>query len=145
MTYLPDVNVWLALLLDTHVHGPAARQFADEHADDTFVLCRVTQMAVLRLLTNPRVTGPATALTPAQAWAAVNRLRNVDNVVFAAEPDNLDSTWQALCQRATGSSGSFWTDSHLAAFAISSGATLVTFDKAFRAWPKLKSVILNQL
>jgi predicted nucleic acid-binding protein len=52
MTYLPDVNVWLALTLASHAQHRAATAWLEEVADETLAFCRVTQMGFLRLLTN---------------------------------------------------------------------------------------------
>ena len=45
----PDVNVWLAILLDNHVHHLVARAW--NSIDSTLALTRFTEIAVLRLLT----------------------------------------------------------------------------------------------
>ena len=60
--HLPDVNLWLALVFDAHVHHPAAKAWWDGLADETCFFCRVTQQAFLRLATNPRVF-PADAVS----------------------------------------------------------------------------------
>jgi predicted nucleic acid-binding protein len=31
MTYLTDVNVWIALASDRHIHHPAAKELVPEH------------------------------------------------------------------------------------------------------------------
>ncbi len=51
MTYLPDINVWIALAAEKHIHHPAARYwFANLH-DERLTFCRLTQLGFLRLLT----------------------------------------------------------------------------------------------
>jgi hypothetical protein len=40
---LPDVNVWLALTFDSHVHHPAAKTWFDGLADEVCFFCRLTQ------------------------------------------------------------------------------------------------------
>ena len=48
----PDVNVWVALTYQGHVHHSAARGwFVSLHADARLFFCRVTQLGLLRLLT----------------------------------------------------------------------------------------------
>lgn len=58
---LADVNVWLATLVESHPHHAAARRWwrEDVLADGRRpVFCRVTQLGLLRLLTNEQVMGP---------------------------------------------------------------------------------------
>ena len=64
---LPDVNVWIAAASDRHEHHVAARQWFDS-ASGSVCFCRFTQMAFLRLLTNPKVMGED-ILSPAEAIA----------------------------------------------------------------------------
>jgi hypothetical protein len=65
---LPDINVWLALTFDSHVHHPAAKTWFDNlPADAVGFLCRLTQMGYLRLASNRRVFGKH-ALTLPDAW-----------------------------------------------------------------------------
>ena len=53
--YLLDVNVWLALAFDTHVHHTVAKNWFDGLPTGRFVFCRMTQQGFLRLATDPRV------------------------------------------------------------------------------------------
>jgi predicted nucleic acid-binding protein len=55
-SYLPDVNCWLAAATRRHRHHPQAKSWLDAVAAP-LVFCRVTQMAFLRLVTNPKVMG----------------------------------------------------------------------------------------
>ncbi len=52
MTYLPDVNVWIALAAERHAHHMRAREWFATLADERLVFCRITQLGFLRLLTN---------------------------------------------------------------------------------------------
>ena len=47
-----DANVWLPLVWDGHAASESAHRWASRQTAD-FVLCRVTQLALLRHLTNP--------------------------------------------------------------------------------------------
>ena len=51
---LLDVNVWLAATWARHRHHGTAKRWLDDEDDDV-AMCRVTQMALLRLVTNPAV------------------------------------------------------------------------------------------
>ncbi|HEY0758459.1 MAG TPA: hypothetical protein VGD59_04290 [Acidisarcina sp.] len=66
MTYLPDVNVWIALASNRHVHHQAAKAWFETLADERSVFCRITELGFLRLLTNIHVMGED-VLTPERA------------------------------------------------------------------------------
>ena len=42
MTYLPDVNVWIALATDKHVHHSTARSWFATLQDEKLAFCRIT-------------------------------------------------------------------------------------------------------
>ncbi len=66
--HLPDVNVWLALTFDSHVHHPDAKAWFDGlPAGAVCFFCRLTQQGLLRLATNPSVFGQH-AVTLPEAW-----------------------------------------------------------------------------
>jgi toxin-antitoxin system PIN domain toxin len=112
-----------------HSHARRARNWEEEVAGDWLVMSRITQMGLLRLLTNAAVMG-RDAFTASRAWKIVDQIRNRENVRFAAEPEGLETVWRA--QSAPERIGpNFWTDSYLAAFARRTGFTLVTFDRGF--------------
>ena len=140
MIFLPDVNVWLALVAAEHVHSAEARAFVEEEAS-TLALCRVTHMAILRLLTNPHVMG-LDVKTPQQAWEISDRLLAAPNVIMEAEPNGLDAAWKKMTP--TRSKGSnFWTDAYLAAFAQVTGYPVVTFDRGFSGYPNIPVKLLG--
>ena len=98
-------------------------------------------MGLLRLLTNPSVMGGAPR-TIAQAWETFTLLRGDRRLVFAAEPDGVESSWRELMTRA-GVGPSSWTDAYLAAFAQAHSYALVTFDSGFARWADLKLTLLS--
>jgi len=53
----PDVNVWLALLLEDHVHRAAARRWLESTESDLIGFLRLTQMRVKTYLTNHATSG----------------------------------------------------------------------------------------
>ena len=65
---LPDVKVGVALASDLHVHHGVARDWFMAVCEAGTAFCRVTQMGLLRLLTNSRVMGDD-VLNQQQAWA----------------------------------------------------------------------------
>lgn len=132
---LLDVNVWLAALWNEHAHYDRASTWFAEQTGD-LVMCRVTQMGLLRLMSNPRTLGPD-VITRAEAWTTIDRLREDDRVRWAAEPPNLEHVWRAISARPD-NSHRLWTDDYLAAFAQAAAMTLVTLDRGFeRRYPSV--------
>jgi hypothetical protein len=128
--YLPDVNVWLALVAERHVHNAEAARWFDSVRNQQVAFCRVTQMGLLRLLTNRKVMG-VDVQTMAKAWAAYERARVDARVLFLTEPYALESEWRRLTS-ARAVSTNTWTDTYLSAFAATAGLEFVTFDKKAR-------------
>jgi toxin-antitoxin system PIN domain toxin len=137
----PDVNVWLALSYDRHVHHVAAAQWLDGKDEPVF-FCRFTQLGLLRLLTNEQVMG-ADVLTQRKAWQAYHRWLEDARIGLHDEPDSarLETLFEELSTRSRPST-KLWADAYLAAFARTAGLTLVTFDRALRAMPSVPVEIL---
>ncbi len=129
MTFLPDINFWLALAFDTHDQHPAARAWISSVLDDSLAFCRLTQNGFLRIATNSSAF-PHDAKTMIEAWTLYDRLRADQLVVFASEPVEVERHWRQLTQRAS-RSHHLWADAYLAAFAIAAGYEVVTFDREF--------------
>jgi len=137
---LPDINVWVALASDRHIHHELAREwFAEQRAGGT-AFCRVTQMGFLRLLTNSRVMGDD-VVSQRQAWGVYDHLTRVPRVVFAQEPADIEPVWKKLTQSAYAATG-LWTDAYIAALALLHNFTVVSFDEGFRRIAGLDSTIL---
>ena len=77
---LLDVNVWLAAVWARHAQHLKAKKWFDDEEDE-IAFCRVTQMALLRLMTNPAVTQDD-ALTRRQAWNLSEQLSTDPRVRF---------------------------------------------------------------
>ena len=140
---LPDVNVWIALAAEGHVHHVPARGWFTAQPDASIAFCRITQMGRLRLLTNSNVMGRAPR-TIVQAWETFAQLRADRRLVFATEPVRVESAWRQLMTQA-GVGPSSWTDAYLAAFAEVHSYSLVTFDIGFEQWPALKLTLLSSV
>jgi toxin-antitoxin system PIN domain toxin len=126
---LPDVNVWLALSLKAHEHHAIAwRWYQALSSDEELAFCRITQMALLRLLTNERVAGLET-LNQRQAWAVYDKWLMAGGAVYLTEPMSLESRFRSFTER-TVPAHKDWTDSYLAGFAAAGSLELITFDKA---------------
>jgi uncharacterized protein len=125
---LLDVGVWLAAVWARHRQYAVVRAWFDQQERD-LLLCRVTQMSLLRLVSNPSVLG-SDVLARNGAWEVVDRLRADGRVVWADEPVHLEPVWRALSAR-DDASHKLWTDDYLAAFAQAAGIELATLDRAF--------------
>lgn len=129
----PDINVWVALTYERHVHYNTAHNWFERLAPTARVFfCRLTQLGLLRLLTAPAVMGVDQAMSQRDAWRAYDRWLEDDRVEFLEEPGGLDTPFRALTQSAQASPKD-WADSYLVAFAHASRLTVVTFDQAFQS------------
>lgn len=137
---LLDVNVWLALASGPHPHHPAARAWFDQQADASCAFCWMTQLALLRLLTNARVMG-LDVETQVGAWGRLDTLRSDPRVTFEPTSD-AEPELRRLTQRDSPSQN-LWSDAYLAALAIRVGRKLVTFDRDFRRFPGLDLELLD--
>jgi toxin-antitoxin system PIN domain toxin len=134
-----DANIWLA---QCHAaHGHHATVLAALREIGAGVFCRVTQMALLRLLTRVEIMGPD-LVTPAVAWQYYHQLCQEGGAVFLEEPAGLAETWQKFSANLPAASGSSWTDAYLAAFAKCAGLQLVTFDRCFKRFAGLNCRVL---
>lgn len=128
----PDINVWVALTYDRHVHHATARKWFDTLAPSArLFFCRITQLGLLRLLSASAVTGPDQGKSQREAWGAYDSWLEDERVEFLDEPNGLDTQFRALTQ-SQHASPKDWADSYLAAFAQASRLTVVTFDRAFQ-------------
>ena len=124
----PDISVWLALLIEDHIHRPAALAWWRVGRSDQIAYYRLTQIGVLRLLTTSAAMN-GQPLSMAEAWSAHDYLYLDDRVVFLAEPPMLERVFRSA---ASGDQASpkVWVDAYIAAFAEAAGAQVVTFDRA---------------
>jgi predicted nucleic acid-binding protein len=90
------------------------------------VFCRVTQVGLLRLLSNPAIMG-GDAVDRSQAWRLFAQLWSDERVLRADEPDGLDAVWRAISAR-DDKSHKLWTDDYLAAIVQAGDLTLATLD-----------------
>jgi toxin-antitoxin system PIN domain toxin len=127
--HLPDINFWLALAFQSHVHHLSANAWMQAAAQQSCCFCRVTQMGFLRLSTNRKVF-PLDALPLDEAWRVNDKVLSDDRVVFADEPGNLEIAWRSATQLQSFATN-VWSDAYLAAFAQTAGFAIVTFDKGF--------------
>lgn len=97
--------------------------------------CRVTSLALLRHISNPRIMGPD-VVTGKRAWAVYHAWLGVSGVIVLPEPGGLDAIlaeWSVTMDLRS----SRWTDAYLAAFAVAGGHRLVAFDADFERFQGL--------
>lgn len=138
---LLDANVWLALAFSGHVHHLRAKARFDSLGDETCAFCRITQMALLRHVTNSKILGAAVQ-TQQQAWTSYEGLAADPRVVFEMEPVDFESRFHALTQDAF-PSHSRWTDAYLASFAMAGDFEFITLERSFRPAAGLKLFSLS--
>jgi len=95
---LPDINVWIALASDRHVHHEEAKKWFAEIEPGGAAFCRVTQMGCLRLITNRHVMG-ADVVTQKEAWQVYQNLSKDQRVTFLHEPSGIEDGWRRLTPR----------------------------------------------
>jgi len=138
---LLDANVWLALAAEAHVHHGRAQTYWRQEAAELTVFCRITQLALLRHLTNRTIMGEH-FLTPRAAWSKCRDFLVLPEVKLLEEPPGLGEQLGRYCDVGR-SSPNFWTDAYLAAFAKCAGLRLVSFDTAFSGFPGLELLTLR--
>jgi toxin-antitoxin system PIN domain toxin len=127
---LPDINVWLALTYDRHVHHQIARRWFDHLAPTArLFFCRLTQLGLLRLLCSAAVMGPDLPKGQQEARKAYDSWLQDERIEFLEEPPELEPEFRAL-NRSPQASPKEWADSYLLAFAAAANLRLVTFDQA---------------
>src|SRR5579863_1951401 len=126
----PDVNVWVALSFEGHVHHSVARDWFESLAPDDdarLCFCRITQLSLLRLLTTEAVMGEDEVLTQPAAWTVYDRWFEDPRTMFLDEPANLERKFRML-SRQPRPAAKEWADAYLAAFADEADLRIVTLD-----------------
>jgi uncharacterized protein len=148
MKRLLDINTWIALTVETHPQHKAARQwYTDaELLRGDLVFCRQTELGFVRLTTQKAVMSQCSAapLSNAEAVEFLSSVYDDPAVSRVEEPATARSLWLELADRRQ-AAPNVWMDAYLAAFAITLGAEMVTFDRGFTTYQKrgLKLVLLN--
>jgi uncharacterized protein len=129
-----DTNVWLAAVFAHHPSNALAQQ-ALQRATPTEPanLCRATQQSFLRLASTPSLSKGygVSNMTNRDAWVTLDMLQALPQVRVIDEPTGVHARWRAFSNLDT-ASPKVWMDAYLAAFAISGGLRMVTFDGDFR-------------
>ena len=96
---LADVNIWLSTLVEQHPHHDIAVQWWQREVipnNEKVVFCRITQLGLLRLLTNEKVMG-SQRRTLEQAFSDYSQLLAQNIVDYADEPDGLEQKLKSYC------------------------------------------------
>ena len=141
---LPDINVWLALLIEEHPHHAVAHRYWNENeAGRLRMFCRTTMLGVVRLLCQRKLMGAAVLNLP-QAWSTYRSLRGAVDVGFQSDRESADTllaSWLGTVDKPL--PAKLWTDAWLAALAESSGLRLVSFDRDIKRFPLTRSLLLT--
>jgi len=140
MIYLPDVNVWVAFAIDRHQHHPVAKRWFEEAASDGLAFCRVTELGLLRLLTNSKVMDGA-PLSAAEAWGIRDQFGRDHRTFVLQEGEDFIKHWRQTAIAGT-VGPNFWTDAYLISLCAATGCTLVTFDRALAKQKKCEVTLL---
>jgi toxin-antitoxin system PIN domain toxin len=140
--FLPDVNLWLALAFESHIHHVAAKAWFDGVADnENCAFCRMTQQGFLRLATNPKAFADE-AVTLAEAWRLYDAFLADLRITYLAEPNGIELIWRDYTN-AQAFSPKVWNDAYLAAFARAGDHKVITFDHGFISYADLDCMILS--
>jgi toxin-antitoxin system PIN domain toxin len=135
--FFPDLNVWLALSVESHSHSEDAWNWMGSLPRDArLIFSRYTQIGLLRLLTNSSVMGDQTLILR-KAWGVYDRWLEDPRVEFYPEPRGAEGAFRLAtepfaAQQASKHVGDCW----LLASATELGATLATFDRALHQFAK---------
>ncbi len=144
---LPDLNVWLALVVQEHPHHALARKYWDDAAMARVLgqkqhFCRATMLGLVRLLSQPKLMGEG-VLSLAKAHGIYRQLRDTEGVAFCADAESADAVLAAWAvDTSSPLPARLWPDAWLAATAESAGLRLVTFDADFRRFALSRCLIL---
>ncbi len=134
MNDLLDINVWLALVDKRHIHHPAASRYWADTTVQSRAFCRVTANGFLRLSSHASVM--PNPLSPHEAWIVYRQFLSLPIICWLPEPAGLDDQY-CVFSCAPGFVHHLWTDAYLAAFAMTSGCRLVSFDGDFKRFAGL--------
>ncbi len=89
---LADVNLWLATMVAEHSHHESAKNWWSREvlpSRSEVAFCRVTQLGLLRLLTNEKVMGD-NRRAHLQAWQDYLQLVSQKSVIYREEPEGAE-------------------------------------------------------
>lgn len=126
---LLDACVGVAVIWEWHGEHEVANRWYNHQLNSRqeLLVCRVSQMAILRLLTQ-RIAAGDNVLTQRGAWRAYDLFLRSPIVRFIEEPAGVEERFRLLSDREE-VSPKRWTDDYLLAFAETMGMRLATLDR----------------
>lgn len=128
MTMLLDVNVLIALAWSNHVHHAAARAWFEEHREDGWATCTLTEAGFVRVSCNPSVVRHN--VSPLDAIAVLERLTQQGFHTFWSLDQSILHLPQSIGSRLQGYRQ--LTDAVLLATAMQRNGQLATLDTCIR-------------
>lgn len=128
MKSLLDVNVLIALFDMDHVHHVAATTWLDQHVDEGWSSCPITQNGCIRIMSQPRYPNPLSI------GDIVSRLKDATSTRYHSfVADNISLLDGSRVDHGRLLSPSQLTDVYLLALATENGCRFVTFDHSVPA------------
>jgi len=128
MKALLDVNVLIALFDTDHVHHVAATIWLDQHIDEGWSSCPITQNGCIRIMSQPRYPNP---LSIGDIVSRLNEATSTQYHTFVA--DNISLLDGSRIDHGRLLSPGQLTDVYLLALATENGCRFVTFDHSVPA------------
>ena len=125
MTFLPDINVLIALIDPAHVGHDAAHAWFGKEGKRSWATCPVTENGLIRIVGHPRYTGGPGS--PAEIGAWVKQMTKLPGHVFWPDDISLTGTKHVDIRQIMTSAQI--TDSYLLALAVAHDGCLATFDR----------------
>jgi toxin-antitoxin system PIN domain toxin len=129
-TALLDVNLLIALLWPAHEHHEAAHRWFGARRSKRWATCPLTQLAFVRIVSNPSFS--TDAITPEEAVALLEK--NLQDQRHEFRPDDL-----GVVEALAGVTARIYghrqvTDAYLLALASTRGDILASFDSGIQAF-----------
>lgn len=140
--WLLDVNVLVARFWEPHVFHERVRKWFNSHQHEGWATCPITQLGLVRTLSNPAFDEHAPRPTEALHWLAQTLKDNPHHHFW---PDSLPAF--AACSDTTGALQGFrqLTDAYLLGLAMQHKAKFITLDKRILAIAPEQSQVRRHL
>lgn len=140
MLFLPYANILIYAKMSGMPDHKAAIKWLNAALADTnttLVVCETTILAFLRITTNRKIFSPPLGIAEAKKFVA-SLLAHPRVQLFRPTPDHFTAVADLMKKHAF--LGNLTMDAHLAAIALTTGATVVTRDADFKKVPYLNVV-----
>ncbi len=124
-TYLPDVNVLVALLSSKHAHHTRAAKWFESVGHTSWLTCPITQNGAVRVMSGPRFS--KVSVTAGSMIDSVRSLIHIGKHEFI--PDDISLIENALINPSHLLGAQQLTDTYLLALAVQNDAILATLDR----------------